>query len=142
MRTAALALAAACVTGPGGEPLALDVDYAVFVEDVQPVLSDRCANPACHGAQGRPLEVYAVHQHRLDPAEVFADTPLTPAELSLNFHRACGFLVDLERDDDCLLVRKPLAEAAGGVAHEGGDVWSDSSSPELQALRDWIEGAR
>jgi len=131
-------LLTACVVGPGNEQIVLEADFDRFVEEVQPILSSTCANPACHGSGDRPLELYAVHQHRLDPDDVWADTPLTTAELYLNFHRSCGFLLDLDQPKDCELVRKPLSVTAGGLHHQGGDQFNDRDNPDYLAILDWI----
>ena len=130
----------ACVMGPGSEELVLEADFSRFIDEVQPALAYGCASPSCHGSADRPLQLYAVHQHRLNPDDVWADAPLTNAELYLNFHRACGFLLDLERPADCELVRKPLAIAAGGQRHGGGDQFNDTDNPDYRAILDWISG--
>lgn len=126
---------AACVDPGATEPLP-EADYVLFAESVQPVLANRCANPACHGTPLRRLEVYALHRHRLDPGNVFLDAPLTDDELWLGYQHARGFLLDIDSPDACLLLRKPLA---GGAEHAGGAVFEDDRDFEYQLLRRWIE---
>ena len=127
-----------CVDGPGiGDEL--PGDYRAFEEDVQPILNG-CANPSCHGTSERPLELYSVRQHRLDPEEIYLETPLSDRELWLNFIRSCGFLMDLEAPEDCELLRKPLSVEAGGVEHGGGVQFGDLENPDYALLLDWVSG--
>jgi hypothetical protein len=140
MRPATLALAS-CVTGPGeGGALPL-ADYEAFTAEVQPVLAARCSNPSCHGEAGRPFELYAEHMHRIDPEDVWRDTPLTGAELWLNFQRTCALLVGVSTPEDCPLLTKPLATEAGGAEHEGGAQFLDMADPEYEALYEWVAAA-
>lgn len=134
-------LACACISDPGAIELDLTADFGVFAEQVQPALAMSCANPSCHGAKGRPLELYAVHQHRLEAADVHLDAPLNELELQLNYLRSCGFLVDLAEPESCMLLSKPLAEHAGGVHHAGGDQFIDASNPDYQRIFAWIDAA-
>ena len=106
---------------------------------MQPVLSARCANPSCHGDERRPFEVFAVHQHRLDPRNVYRDAPLTEHEVRLNYLRACGFLSDFDTPAETLLLLKPLA---GEVTHRGGKPFADETDAGYRALADWCEGAQ
>lgn len=134
-------LTAACVAGPG-DPLALPAaDRMVFEATVQPALAERCANPGCHGRVDRPLEVYATYQHRLDPVDVHAGTPLTAEELDRNFERARAFLFGAATAEDALLLRKTIPRELGGVHHGGGVVFEDTWEPDYQALRDWARHA-
>jgi hypothetical protein len=48
-------------------------------------------------------------------------------------------LVDPDDTDRSLLLRKPLAEAAGGVAHEGGDKFFDTADGAYADFRTWVE---
>lgn len=137
----ALAWVAGCVDGTGeGLPLP-EADAVSFEESVQPVLETRCANPSCHGNVRRPLEIYAVHQHRLDPADVFLDSPLTGEEMRLNEQRCRVFLMDLDDPADCLLLRKPLSTEAGGAEHGGGNQFEDAGDGEYLALEAWVSSA-
>lgn len=137
---AAALLLAGCVAEPGEHALP-PADYALFAEKVQPILAARCANPTCHGSPGRPLEVYAVHLHRRDPARVHRDEPLTEAEQRHNFERARAFVLGAEGPADCLLLTKPLAPAAGGVAHGGGVQFADTAERDYATLRWWVARA-
>lgn len=134
-------LLAGCVTGPGnaGElPLG---DDAVFEEEVQPVLGAGCANPSCHGSAGRPLEVFARFQHRLDPDRLHFDEPITADELSLNQEAAAALLLGFDEAVRSPLLTKPLHEHAGGSAHVGGAVFGDTHEPGYGALAAWAQDA-
>ncbi len=116
-------------------------EYDAFVSEVQPVLAERCANPSCHGLSGRPLEVFAIHLHRLDPADVHRDLPLTDADLRANYHRASAFFLDGDRAEESPLLLKPLATDAGGSEHSGGAQFVDVAEAEYRALLGWIDEA-
>lgn len=114
-------------------------DFARFASAVQPVLEARCANPSCHGNDNRALEIYAPELHRLNPDEVFLKTALTHTELRANFLRASAFIDDF--DGSSSLLRKPLAEAQGGMGHEGGVCFESRDDAEWQVLRGWVRDA-
>lgn len=116
-------------------------DYDAFVSEVQPVLAERCGNPSCHGLSGRPLEVFAVHLHRLDPANVHRDLPLAPAELRANYLRASAFFLDGDRPEESPLLLKPLGQDAGGSEHSGGTQFADIAEADYRALLSWISEA-
>ncbi len=130
-----------CAGFDGVEPLA-EPDFEYFVDNVQPILSSRCANPSCHGESTRPLEVFAVHAHRLEPTDVFLDEPLTEEELWMNYLRASGFVAVDGPASDSLILLKPLAPEAGGGAHHGGTQFMDADCAGYRTLETWIEGGR
>lgn len=133
-------LYAACVSGPGETRyVEAAADYELFAEIVQPVLTERCANPSCHGNPDRPLQLFAIHQHRLDPALTFTDLPLTEEEIRLNYQRALVFVSYHPSIEKCPLISKPLAESAGGVWHGGGVQFYEPSEPQCDAIRTWLE---
>ena len=138
---AAAALAcAACVSGPGEMAAPPAPDWDMWVDEVQPVLAEHCANPSCHGNVDRPLEVFAVHRHRLDPADTYLDAPLTTEELTVGYEKARAMIVPGEYADDCLLLRKPEPTHLGGAPHQGGVQFeAPEYDPDYQALRVWIE---
>jgi hypothetical protein len=137
----ALLLAVGCIDGPGRDDAPMGASYDDFVERVQPILEASCGNPACHGAPERPLQVFGVHQHRLNPDEVWVDAPLSGQELALNFLRSCAFLLDIDEPESCRLLAKPLAESEGGIRHGGGVVFERTDDPDYLALLDWVEAA-
>ena len=128
----------ACVESPGQREMVLFDDFDGFVTRVQPILDRSCANPSCHGNVERPLEIFSVHQHRIQADEIFMDTPLSERELWRNFERVCSFLVDFDDPAECALLEKPLAIEAGGGAHVGGTQFFDESNQDYQELLSWI----
>lgn len=132
---------AACVQGPEeGAPFPVG-DLARFETEVQPTLSASCANPSCHGQALRPLQVFAPFQHRLDPALLWRDLPLTQDELTRNQERALALIAGVAAAEESLLLRKPLAAEAGGMSHEGGVVFEDRSDAGWITLHGWAEAA-
>ena len=124
----------ACIDGPGSAPL-VPVDTAAFYDEVEPILGERCANPSCHGAAERPLEVYAVHRHRMDDAMQWADEALSAEEHTANLDRARGFA-----GPPYVLARKALEPDAGGMEHEGGAIYLADTEAEYETLRAWAQG--
>lgn len=136
------ALLGVFVVGCGPAPATMDLpvgDDAFFRERVSPHLESRCASAGCHGRPERPLSLYARGQHRADPSRAFLDEPLSDEELTENARRVAAFALGRSARDS-LAVQKPLAIAAGGVAHGGGDVFLDASDEGCRALIAWLDG--
>jgi hypothetical protein len=97
-----------------------DASYQGFVRDVQPVLEQHCAGGNCHGS-------------------VIADMYLTcgsnEAEQRWNYEVAVRYLDEVAATSE--LLRRPLANSAGGVFHEGGDIFADVSDPNYRKLLAW-----
>lgn len=131
-------LLAGCV--PDAQSIDIDDEagFAAFESSVQPILADRCANPSCHGAVGRPLQLYAAGWHRLDPADLHSMDGLNEEELRLNYSRASGFVQEAAQTGQCHLLTKPLAESAGGAAHGGGAQFEDQAEPDYLTLQGWV----
>lgn len=116
-----------CVPGPGALPY-IDVtqdpadaqSFTLFVAQAQPVLVERCAGSSCHGSEN---------------ADLHLSCGTTAAEQRWNYQVALRYL-DAQAVSSELL-RRPLAKRAGGVFHEGGDVFADTSDPGYQALLGW-----
>lgn len=128
-----IVLLLACVVegedgAPGGG------DSGEFYADVEPILTEGCANPSCHGNADRPWQVYAVHRYRMDEADLWADGELSAEEHAANLAQARAFTVSPWE-----LCRKPLDPAAGGMSHEGGVSWFSVDDAEYEALRSWSE---
>ncbi len=136
---AAVALAACVVDEPPPAPLA-EGDLGVFVAAAQPVLDARCADQTCHGHADRPLALYSPGRRRADPARTFLDEPLTAAEVVANARAVAAFGHGLSSEelDDCLVLRKPLALAAGGAGHAGGAQFAGRDERDYQALRAFL----
>lgn len=136
-----MSVATGCLQPGDTVRIALDADTTWFADGVQPVVATRCSNPSCHGTAQRPLELYAVHQHRLDPADVYLDQPLTDAEIEANLLRVCAFLWGAPNARQSELLRKPLAVEAGGMAHEGGTIFGDRDHHEYRVIEAWADDA-
>jgi hypothetical protein len=134
-------VAAGCIGTPEGTTQVPVLDYELFVSDVQVIFVERCGNPACHGRPERPFSVFGPEWYRADPSRTFLDEPLTDAEVLANYERACAFSLGISDPTDCLLLRKPLALAAGGVGHLGGEVWSDRDDTEARVVEAWLATA-
>jgi len=135
----ALFLLSSCIEGPGEVRLEMPANFTNYKERIQPEMAASCANPSCHGTPARPMELYAVRQHRFDPDQVYADTQLTELELWMNFQRICGFVVEVDAPADCEVLQKPLATEAGGAGHVGGAQYDDTDHPAYQLLLEWLE---
>ena len=103
-------------------------DANVYATSVHPILEARCATLDCHGDAGRPLRLYAATGLRASDA--LRDLPITLAELAAN--RAS--IAALAADE---VIDKPRA---GGLAHEGGDLWADDAAHQLRCVRAWLAG--
>jgi hypothetical protein len=97
-------------------------EFKLFQRDVYPVLLRDCAFAACHGAPERFFRVWGPGRTRLATGtgvpEPF-DLP-TGAELSTSYSLALS-MIDDAHPEQSLLMRKPLAVAAGGAGHLGVD---------------------
>ena len=143
------ALVSGCSIDSGSETATLpDVDYAYFVQRVQPILERRCAFFACHGSRERFFQVYQEARLREipDPHPLFeAPLPLTDSELERNFRQTAGMLYGFDAPQDSPLFSKPLATGtrhAGATLFGGPDIFLDRSDPDYQTLLKWAHGAR
>ena len=138
----ALVVCAACVDNP---PFDVEVDEAFFRCRVEPVLDRSCSALACHGDARRPFHVFTRNRLRLRSADERLDRPLTSAEVAANYDNARFFLA--EAAEDSWLLKKPLAQDAGGWFHLGAhlygdeDIWIATDDPEYQTVLDWARGA-
>lgn len=141
MRLACLAVVvtAGCsgVASDGERPLGA-LDGEAYARDVHPILEARCATLDCHGVDDRPLRLYA--ETGLRARDDLRDLPIESAELEANVRAIQAIDPDAEPAAS-LFVRKPLAPAAGGLAHEGGIVWADRDEPQLVCVLAWLAGA-
>lgn len=122
-----------------GPPPAPPLD--VFEAEVYPVLARDCAFAACHGDRRRFFRVFAPGRVRLSGDSGPFDPP-TEAEVTETYDRARSMLAGSARVTDSLLLRKPLAAAAGGGSHQGVDafgqnVFPDRDDARWRAMRDW-----
>lgn len=112
---------------PPGGGSSYVLDYDVFVSDIDPILTARgCDDLSCHGGGIRGT---------------FQLSPDNDKNVDLDFSQAC-LQVDGASPADSPLLRKPLAEGAGGAAHAATtpDATFDSvDDPDYQAILAWIE---
>jgi hypothetical protein len=96
------------------------LDQKVFMSEVLPLFDRRgCASIHCHGSGTHPF-------------------PLTGgAYADLDFYRTAD-QVEFDDPPSSLLLLKPLAEAAGGVPHNAGDIFLDRTDPDYLILARWI----
>ncbi|HEY8142510.1 MAG TPA: hypothetical protein VIG06_07565 [Kofleriaceae bacterium] len=131
-----LALAGACggVGADGTRPLD-ELDEDTYARDVHPIIEARCATLDCHGVEDRPLRLYS--ETGLRARDDLRDQPIERDELVANV-RAIAAIEPGASPAETLFIRKPLA---GGVFHEGGDLWSSRDEPQLVCALAWLEGA-
>jgi hypothetical protein len=137
---ALLLLLAGCAVDPGAAPLPAG-DPDVFLAEVQPILAAGCGNPACHGDPARPFPLFALGLHRLDPADLYLDVPLSDEELDRNQRAAEAMLAGFDAAADSPLLSKPLAPEAGGSEHRGGVQFVDPTEADYLTLERWGDAA-
>jgi hypothetical protein len=135
---AAAALAAGCGAGDDSATITLP-DYGTvsdFTAYVQPVLAAGCASLDCHGDPGRPLRLYS--PNGLRQLDELRGEDESESEMTANMLSIAGLDPEAEQIEDHLLLLKPLAVAAGGFHHVGGDLWADESEPAYRCLHSWF----
>jgi hypothetical protein len=146
MPTLPLLLLLACVDeGAALRVPPLDADrYAL---EVQPYVAASCGTLDCHGDPGRPLRIYSelglrrADDLRASPVGAELDPePLSDDELQDNVLAFAALQPELSPGDEQLPLSKPLAGAAGGSHHEGGDLWDGTEHPGYRCVRRWLEG--
>ena len=113
----------ACSTAvpPGFDPspYTADANFAEFKSNVQPVLAN-CNSGNCHGAP---------------QSDFYMTCGDDDIQVAFNFSQAWSFVNDPV--DQSQFLRVPLAAAAGGGPHTGGDQFASTSDPKYTALYDW-----
>jgi hypothetical protein len=99
-------------------------DYRAWIH---PILEARCGTLDCHGDPGRPLRLFS--ETGLRRTDELRGLPLADAEVEANLRAISAIEFQL-------LVEKPLA---GGLAHEGGDVWLDLDGAQPRCYLSWLE---
>ena len=130
----ASALAAGCAFEPPAGQTTLNGDVYPLV---QPVVAHSCASLDCHGREARPLRIYAVDGLRR--SDDLRGEDLTQEELHLNFDAFEA--IDPEPTRLHIVLSKPLSVDAGGLFHEGGDLWPDASHAEYRCIEAWLTEA-
>jgi len=120
-------------------------DPTAFAQHVQPYLERSCATLDCHGVEGRALRLYSELGLRSEDtlraapiAEGSDPSPLTDAELDANLHALAAVGLSGDSPSAQLVLRKPLAAAAGGVHHVGGVHWKSREAPGYLCLREFL----
>jgi hypothetical protein len=93
-----------------------------FESEVAPVLQERCAGSGCHGSTN---------------ADLYLTCGSNQAELRWNYELTLRYLDEVATSSE--LLRRPLATGAGGVYHEGGDVFADVDDPDYKKILAWAE---
>lgn len=133
---AGAALAAGCQDVGGTVPLGTR-DPAIYAREVHAVIEARCGTLDCHGDSRRPLRIYAETGLRL--RDELRGQPLTAEELGDNL-RAIEAVDPGAAAEEHLLVRKPLAVAAGGQKHLGGELWATRTAAAPTCLVAFLSG--
>jgi hypothetical protein len=118
-------------------------DRATFEMEVYPVLLRDCAFHACHGSTERFLQVFGPGRGRI-ALDLKPLDPAAPIEIQHSYDRARS-MIDANRPEQSLLLKKPLATEAGGSGHEGTDelgrnVYRAKIDPGYAALQRWVLG--
>jgi hypothetical protein len=118
-----------CQKGPGSltnldlsAELADQDSFTRFLGQVQPVLLARCAGSSCHGSGN---------------ADLYLSCGEDAAEQRWNYEVTLRYLNTQAVSSE--LLRRPMANRAGGVFHEGGDVFRDPTEPDYKTLLAWAE---
>lgn len=131
-----------CVVEAGPPTPLPQGDLDAFAANVQPIMASRCSDPTCHGRVDRPLEIYSIGRHRSDPTRVFVEETLTADELADNARNVAVFMLEAASVDECAVLVKPLARAAGGSWHGGGEIFPSRDDREYRAVRAWLGALR
>ena len=103
-------------------PVRAAAAYSDFKLLVAPVLARRCAGSSCHGST---------------TADMYLTCGTSESEQRWNYELAVRYLEEAAASSELLL--RPLALSAGGVFHEGGDVFGDVTDPDYRTLLGWAQ---
>lgn len=126
------AIVAALAVAACGDPSPRDR----FERDVLPLLETSCLATACHGVaigaedDGQVIDWSYFH--------VRVDDDLRAVDTGAAYDAAKSRINTLEPAELSSLLRKPLAVAAGGDVHGGGEQWRSVSTDDYAAVLDWI----
>jgi hypothetical protein len=127
-----------CPAIPEQEEIAIELgDVDSFSTYVQPVIRDTCTSLDCHGKIERPLRLYAIWGLRIDSSQ--RDMPETSEEMAANADAMFTMDPDLLAGESLVLL-KPLAVDAGGMKHEGDDIFETRDAPGFVCLQAWLDG--
>jgi hypothetical protein len=104
---------------------ATQASFDAFKATVQPILTQHgCTAGSCHGAP---------------QSDFYITCGESDDELAFNFSQAWSFVNTPVEDSQIL--RVPLAAAAGGRGHTGGDQFASTSDKDYAAIRTWAAQA-
>ncbi len=109
--------------------------YAI---NVQTYVGYRCGSLDCHGDMGRTLRIYA--ERGLRSQDVLRNQQVSNSEISENLLSFAALDSLGGPVEENLVLLKGLAVSAGGMAHEGGAVWSDTNAAGYRCLAAWLAG--
>ena len=98
--------------------------YDAYVQNIEPIFSERCAAGTCHGSP---------------QSDFYLTCGEDDQQRAHNFVVARSFIA-AETDRSELLLR-PLAPTSGGVPHSGGVLWANTQDPAYATVRAWAEEA-
>lgn len=123
-----------CDVGPASTVALPERAQAAFERDMQPVLGIGCGALDCHGDSGRPMRLYSERGLRL--TKELRGEPITAAEIGANMNSVSA----ISAGPSSLALLKPLALAAGGVDHVGGELWASADTAEFTCVKGWLDG--
>lgn len=122
---------------PGEEEMVGQLDQTVFEATIQPILDSRgCSQAGCHyrdkdnpnsGGPGGSLRIFDCTGNTCSPEQLLAN------------HDSAAGMANLSNPTTSKLLTKPLALAAGGVQHLGGDIFMSATDPDYVAALGWIQ---
>jgi hypothetical protein len=120
-RTGAGACQTAVPAGFDAARYTSDPNFGSFRDNVQPILGDKGCNAAnCHGAP---------------QSDFYITCGDDDTQIAFNMSQVWSFVNNPV--DDSQVLRVPLAVAAGGRGHTGGDQFASTTDDDYQAIRTW-----
>ncbi|HQY60139.1 MAG: hypothetical protein IPF92_16725 [Myxococcales bacterium] len=108
----------------------------LFAADVAPLLERQCLGAPCHGvapgaeARGEVVNWSQFHVRTTSDGRI--------ADMDAAYSVAKARINTVERAELSTLLRKPLAQGAGGLLHKGGVSFARRDDPDYQRILAWI----